>query len=94
MSVIGIIVLSLISSLLGNSTMYIENGGGIEFQPEHYETVEYTEPETATPVASFEVTPMETTVTITDPIYGDTVVNRATFETVWTQMGSRAVVVY
>lgn len=36
----------------------------------------------------------DTTVTITDPIYGVTTVKRSTFETVWRQMGSRAVVVY
>lgn len=34
------------------------------------------------------------TVTIIDPIYGDTVINRNTFETVWCQMGQRAVVLY
>jgi len=37
----------------------------------------------------------DTTVTIEDPIYGAaTVISRSTFETVWTQMGSRALVVY
>ncbi len=35
----------------------------------------------------------DTTVTITDPIYGDTVIDRAKFERVWAAMGSRAVVV-
>lgn len=36
------------------------------------------------------------TVTITDPIYGDKyrTISRITFETVWMQMGSRALVVY
>lgn len=38
----------------------------------------------------------DSTVTIVDPIYGDKyrIINRALFETVWTQMGSRALVIY
>lgn len=34
------------------------------------------------------------TVTICDPIYGDYVLDRYVFETIWQKMGSRAVVVY